>query len=839
MRPTGELAQLVEPEAMASAPGFDNFYYPWCPSGVLGVPRNYRVRYKTIFPSVDLEVYSTPAGIRMAIVCAPGFDANDLYFEFAGQDSLRVDVEGELRLHMSGRYLKFPQAVAYQLDQNNQITELPWGGEWDQVGSTGVAKINFGMFDTTRTVVLQVGPPPGAGGSGPENLNDGLDWSTSFGAHAEGDPFGDHMGGSVAGPDGDLFVTLGHRLGSFPPVPGWVIQDDNWDVCVGRYDYAPDDADDDAEQKYMTHFGGTGDDKPKALFLNGAGDALYVGGFVKSTDLNPYPPDDPADDTYWEDTRKGNSDGLLVRLDPANGDIQRKAYFGGGGDDVITCFTEDDAGNIWFSGVTSSTTGQVNSCNSPEAAFPLCDAVFADNYWQSSNAGGWDAFITRLDADFEMTFSTFFGGPGDEVAYDMAYRGGSIPALRRIALVGRSLGTIPQNTLGSFHMNGIADEKSGFIATFDFYGGLAWSANMQKLHSLQSVALRASKFVVLGYSHSYHSVAKNNDGAEGEGSPVYIGCTAEPGYVSICDPGGNAYNDEVAGVTGDVYIAEVDPIQGTLDWSSFLGDFAEEFPALWALRLGDASLESPFRVRKFEDLKVDSEGNIYAMATTVKLPVEDVTYPTLPAPPFYYKEVDNTVGDDQSDVTLHIFRPDRSLFYSTLFGAFEPHVDDPLWDWIYIQFGCDVGCELALVEGEALYWTGTTGNNRFPTQCPFDGVSYCEPFIEYNGKLVQGFATRMSLQDISIGLNDHENVPTAGVAVFPSPASEHVRLYYQGLPLLSGSLRISDALGRLVLTRRIDGPLIQVHGLADGLYHARILNEAGRPLGVVPFVVQR
>ena len=449
MRPSGETSQLKEPGAVVDALGYDNFYYPWCADGVLGVPRHYRVRYKDIFTSVDLEVYSTPVGLRMAIVCAPGFDPNSLYFDFNGQDSLRVNVDGELKLHMNGRYLRFPQAVAFQLDQNNQVVNVPWGGTWQHMGSLGVAKINLGAFDPTKTLVLQIGPPPGAGGGGPQNLNEGLDWSTSFGADEEGDPYGDHMGGSVAGPDGDLFVVIGHRYGSFPPNPGWVIQDGNWDVCVGRYEYAPGNSLLDAQQTYMTHFGGTGDDKPKALLLNNAATALYLGGFVKSTDLPLYPPEDPQDQSYWEETRKGNSDGLLAKLNPDDGTIEHLAYFGGGGADVITAFTEDEGGNIWFSGVTSSTTGAESSCNSPATAFPLCNPDVG-NYWQPNNAGGWDAFITRINPAFEMTLSTFFGGAGNDIAYDMAYLPSGVVPGRRIALVGRSLGTIPQNTTGAF-----------------------------------------------------------------------------------------------------------------------------------------------------------------------------------------------------------------------------------------------------------------------------------------------------------------------------------------------------------------------------------------------------
>ena len=835
MKPTGELAHMVAPDTVVPAPGFDNFYYPWCPNGLVGVSRYYRIRYPEIFDHVDLDLYSTPSGMRMAIVCHPGFDPNSIYFAFEGQDSLDVDVQGALRAHMSGKTLRLEEAVAYQVDQNDVQTELPWGGTWQEAGGIGTARILFGPFDAHHTVVLQVGPPPMAAG-GNDNLSEGLDWSTSFGDDNSGSIEGDLMGGATAAPNGDLLVAIAHGQGTFPPVPGWTTGYDQFQTCVGRYKYAPGNPNADAEQSYMTHFGGNDNTKPNTLSMNGNGTAVYVGGYTRVALLPVQPSTDPMDATYWEDTRKGASDGFIMKLDPADGTVLRFSYFGGGGDDAITALVEDEEGNIWFSGITTSNMGAQEDCNSPESAFPLCDPPGA-NYWQPTNAGGRDAFVARLDPDFKLTLSTFYGGPDNDIPYDMAYMPNPITAYRRVALVGRSLGTVPQNSTGAFHLNGISGQKAGFIATFDFGGGLQWSTNLQKLNSLQSVALRGNLLVVLGYCHSVDAGSLTNDGAEG-GVEIHAGCTAEPGYLSICDPGGNAYHDANAESTDDLYIAEYDPIQGTLEWSSYVGGNTWEYPGMWFQQLIGVTYGDAFQFRKIADLQVDHEGNIWAMATTVNGAGTWQTYPTQPATPFYYKEQDASAGFFQSDITLHLFRPDRSLFYGSLFGAYHPHVDDPTYDYYFLNFGSDLGRDLALVEG-AIYWTGTTGNNRFPTQCPYPGISYCEPFAPGNLRYVQAFATRMDLQDVSIGLNDPQRPGPAGLAVWPSPAISELNLLHQGLPLASGLLRITDATGRLIMERAIVNSTVALDGIANGVYHAQVQNRMGRVLGATSFVIAR
>lgn len=830
MMPNGEAATLVEPGSEELAAGYDNFYLPHCANGVTGVKRWSRVLYKSIFPHVDQVFYSTPSGIRMSIICWPGFLEHNVRFEFHGQDSLKVDVSGFIKLFMSGQHVKIPEAVAYQVDNNTVIT-LPWSGKWTELNGDGMASLEFHDYDEELPLIFQIGPGPQAGGGGPQNLNDGLDWSTSIG---EDNQFASQdwvTGATCHTTSGDLFLTGTHQHGPLGLQPGYEPMTYDFNTWVSKIAYAPGDPDQDAKNLWTTIVGGSEHDIAKAIFMNAANSALYVGGVTKSTNIGAFPILNPNDGTYWAAGLKGTADGLLLKVDPSTGVLAKKVLFGGSGRDVITAFTEDGDGGIWFSGITDSPTGAESSCNSPATAFPLCDPTGA-NYWQPNNAGGMDAFLTRFDATFHMTLSTFFGSSENDRAYDLAYKPAAVVPARRIMLVGRSLGSIPQPVVtGSFQQPGDA-YKSAFIATFDGNGAQTWSSNFQRLNSFQAAALRDGKLAVLGYTHRYYAdVAEVQDGSE-PGSPgLANSCSAQTGLVSICDPGGGAYIDNTA-TNGDMYYAEFNPVTGVMEYSTFIGGGNEENPSTAFDQL--APLESdPFHHWRMLDLKVDEDENVYMLGTTANKQF-GVLYPTQAAVPFYHRESPPDAGWDQSDVTLHCLLANRTLWWATTFGAWFDHVDDTN-DYYYLTLGSDFGCDLALANGKALYWAGATGNDNFPTACPYPGTSYCEPFSSSNGGIIQGFATRMNLADLPIGLTELGSTDYARLSCWPNPGNGPLYIALQGELVTKGKVDCFDALGKLVKHAALTNGQCDLGVLAPVCYELRVTGAMGRPLGTVRF----
>ncbi len=828
MSPSGELATLVQPQAELLSPGVDNFYLAHCPAGITGVRRYPRVGYKQIFPFVDQVYYSTPNGIRTAIICRQGFDPLSVVYQFHGQDSLRVDVTGFIDLFVNGQHLRIPEAMAYQVDGQGNVLVLPWMGKWEEVNSTGLATILFENYDPTLPVVLQIGPPP-MGGGGPQNLNEGLDWSTSIGEDVQLATY-DCVTGAVCDPvTADLYLTGNHQYGELGLIPGYFQEEVDMNTWVSKIEYAPGVPELDAVVAWTTMIGGTANDFSKAIHLNNAGTALYVGGQTMSADISAFPESDPNDGTYWEGTLKGLSDGLLIRLSTTGGLVSKQVLFGGAGKDLITAFTEDGDGAIWFSGVTDSQTGAEDNCNSPATAFPLCNPP-ENNYWQPNNAGGTDAFLTCFDADFHMTLSTFYGSTGNDRAFDMAYLPAAADPARRIVLVGRAGTTIPQISIpGAFQQSGNA-HKSGMIATFDGLGALVWSTNLQGLNSLQAATFRAGKLAVLGYTHRYfEDVLEQYDGSEPGSPSVALSCTPVAGSVSICDPGNNAYVDDAV-LSGDLYYAEFAVVQGTLQYSTFIGGDNEENPTA-AMDAVNVAVWDPFRHWRLLDLEADAQANMFILGTTANHSF-GVTYPVQAASPFYYRETPPSTGWNQSDITLHCLLSDRTMWWRSTFGAWFNTID-PITDFEHVALGSDFGCDLALANGKALYWAGSTGNDQFPTQCPFPGTSYCEPFSAVNAGLAQGFATRMPLTGVSVGVEEMGGVGEPGVMCWPNPSDGTAFITLQGLPFDQGTAQCFDAAGRLVGSFHIVQGRIDLRTLEAGSYAVHVISRTGRPVGVV------
>ncbi|MFX0090317.1 MAG: SBBP repeat-containing protein [Candidatus Hodarchaeota archaeon] len=81
------------------------------------------------------------------------------------------------------------------------------------------------------------------------------------------------------------------------------------------------------------------------------------------------------------------SSSFVVKYGPY-GAFLGENFFDSDGDDEILGIVRDNLGNIYLTGLTSSTN------------FPVLNA------YQSTNAGGLDAFVMKLNATLDIVFST-------------------------------------------------------------------------------------------------------------------------------------------------------------------------------------------------------------------------------------------------------------------------------------------------------------------------------------------------------------------------------------------------------------------------------------------------
>jgi hypothetical protein len=139
---------------------------------------------------------------------------------------------------------------------------------------------------------------------------------------------------------------------------------------------------------YSTYLGGSGIDQAWAIAVDGVGSAYLTG---ETTSLD-FPTSAGAPDS----TFNGFTDVFVTKLDAAGSAIVYSTYLGGAtnGDSGLG-IAVDTSGNAYVTGNTSSTD------------FPSTLAAFDSTF----NGGGFDAFVTKLDATgSSLAYSTYLGG---------------------------------------------------------------------------------------------------------------------------------------------------------------------------------------------------------------------------------------------------------------------------------------------------------------------------------------------------------------------------------------------------------------------------------------------
>jgi hypothetical protein len=148
---------------------------------------------------------------------------------------------------------------------------------------------------------------------------------------------------------------------------------------------------------YSTLLGGSGIEFVAGIAVDDSGNA-YVTGPTSSTDF----PTTPG--AFQTSYGGGPEDAFVTKINPSGTGLVYSTYLGGAGDDVGAGMALDSDGNTYVGGFTSSTD------------FPTSKA------FQPANAGGYDAFVTELNAAGDaLVYSTYLGGSGDEFVGGIAF----------------------------------------------------------------------------------------------------------------------------------------------------------------------------------------------------------------------------------------------------------------------------------------------------------------------------------------------------------------------------------------------------------------------------------
>lgn len=266
----------------------------------------------------------------------------------------------------------------------------------------------------------------------------GLSWSTYLGGSMQ-----DSAAGLAVDDAGNLYIV------------GATTSSSNFPTTLGAYDRSFNGGYADGflakfsptgSLLWSTFVGGSDSDAVTAIDCDGAGN-LFVAGVTASMD---FPVTAGAFDTS---ANGGDYDAFAARFSSAGSRVWA-TYLGGGQAETASSVAVDGSNNVYVTGVTDST-------NYPTTA----------GAWDRSANGLTDAFLTKLNANGGMVWSTLLGGAGADTA---AYA--ATDAIGNVMLTGTTSSTDYPTTDRAWQSEYAGGDGDVLLSYFTAGGALQWSS---------------------------------------------------------------------------------------------------------------------------------------------------------------------------------------------------------------------------------------------------------------------------------------------------------------------------------------------------------------------------
>lgn len=357
--------QPAQTAAIDRLPGLANYLYGNDPrQWHTNIPMFAKVRYRRVYPGVDLIYYGNQGRLEYDFVVAPGADPGLIRLGFTGTRRLETDDHGDLVIHTSTGTLRFHRPLIYQ-EANGK--RLPIEGHY-ALSSENRVGFSIARYDRSRPLVID-----------PTLVYSGMLTSSTGRAIAVDSAGNAYVTGNASAP---AFPIVGGLAGTRP------FNAAGNEVFVAKLNPAGDTI------LYSTCFGGSGADQGNGVAVDSSGN-VYVTGVTGSSD---FPAVNAARGTYG-----GSNDAFVAKLNPQGTALLFSTYLGGSAFDAGNGIALDKAGaNVYVTGVAQSTN------------FPVQAA------YQSANKGGRDGFVTKLSSSGALVYSTYLGGKYDESAIAIA-----------------------------------------------------------------------------------------------------------------------------------------------------------------------------------------------------------------------------------------------------------------------------------------------------------------------------------------------------------------------------------------------------------------------------------
>lgn len=489
-RPTGE----------SPLPGTSNYFFGNQPrEWHTGIPSYARVRYENVYPGVDLVYRGNQRQLEYDFLIAPQADPRRIRLAFHGADAITISPQGELILHTAqGDVVQHAPEVYQEVEGKRQRVD----GRYTLLDRSNHVGFALGPYDRSRPLVI----------------DPVLVYSTVLGGN-ESD-FGTDLATDGAG---NAYVTGFTNSTTFSGVGGGSLQPAHAgggdDAFVTKLNAA-------GAIVYSTYLGSSGFDQSNAIAVDSAGNA-YVSGYTESSTFPG------VNGGSIQPAKGGGVDAFVTKINASGTAIVYSTFLGGSEHDHARGIAVDGGGNAYVVGITNDPVFPGVSGSSP----------------QSINAGGFDAFVTKINAaGTAILYSTFLGGTNDDRGYGIAVSGtgdayvtGEVTSL---TFTGVSAGSIQPG-----HGGGLSDT---FVTRINPAG----------------TAIVYSTFLGGGGDDLGMGIA-----VDGTGNAYVTGTTSSTTFPGV---NGGSLQPAFAGGLHDAFVTKINPAGTAIVYSTFLGGSAQD-----------------------------------------------------------------------------------------------------------------------------------------------------------------------------------------------------------------------------------------------------------------------
>jgi hypothetical protein len=328
----------------------------------LGLEARERIRFRDVYPGIDVAYYGTDREVEYDILLEPGADPDQVRLQLSGTGRVAISADGDLVLGTTATPVRVRAPFAYQLEGQARV-QVASRYALHADGTVGFA---LGRYDRRKALVIDpiLSYSRLLGGSG-------LDEAASVAVDAAGNVY---VAGTTSSP-------------GFPGAPG---SPGGIDLFVTKLDARG------STVLFSTYIGGSGIDEARGMTIDALGNVYVVG----STTSPNFPTASPR-----QAALAGESDGFLLRISTTSGVLGYSTYFGGTGVDEVNGIAVDAARSMYIAGTTRS------------ANFPVLNN-------EQGYQGQLDGFVSKFSAAGSLVYSTFHGGSATDTLEGIAVDAG-------------------------------------------------------------------------------------------------------------------------------------------------------------------------------------------------------------------------------------------------------------------------------------------------------------------------------------------------------------------------------------------------------------------------------